>query len=173
MSDPTIVSEVAWTTRDTLYAVGIGISLLFSIISTVISIISLISSRRRDLNSFGDSERNTFDSIAKAEEDFATFNLEMLKEKEVFEAGGGSNFKMSDLNEKTFTMKACSVLNAYEIACQRYRDGKLDKVRFGKTYKARLSKVCSDPTYSPIINNGGHSYSALKKVNDELNDYEK
>lgn len=175
MSAPETIAEVAWTTRDTLYTVGISISFLFSIISTSIAIVSLNNTKKRDLNSFGDSESKIFESIMKAEEDFAQFNLTILQEKEDFESDKSNKdkiYQMSPAMTQTFNMRASMVLNVYEIACQRYLDEKLDKTRFGKTYTARLSKLCANPIYSPLIFNGGHDYSALKIVNDKLNNPE-
>ncbi|MFQ2293888.1 hypothetical protein ACK323_20535 [Aeromonas enteropelogenes] len=175
MSDPNSAVETIWTTRDILYAIGIGISLFFSIISTIISLNSLSNAKKRDLNSFGDSETKTFESIAKVEEEFAVFNAEIIKEKENFEkdpSNSGKEFTLSVAQAQLNELRACAVLNAYEIACQRYLDGKLDKTRFSKTYSARLSKVCSHAVYKPLIYNGGHEYSAIKKVNNALNDKE-
>lgn len=175
MSTP-VATEIIWTTRDTLYAIGIIISLTFSIISTVIALISLSNTKKRDLNIFGDSEAKTFESINKAESDFESFNSDILEKKNAFETdpkNNGKKFTLSKFQEDHFQVKACDVLNAYDIACQRYRDGKLDKIRFGKTYSDRIRTICSNPIYKPIIYDGSHKYSAIRKVNKELNDKEK
>lgn len=176
MSDPTTVTEAAWTTRDTLYATGIGVSLFFSIISTAISITNTLSNKKRDLNSFGDSETKTFESISKAEDEYLTFNADIINKKNEFEkdpSNSGKEFTLNDAQAEIFRVRACAVLNAYEIACQRYLDKKLDKNRFSKTYSARLSKICSHEVYMPLIYNGSHDYSALQKVNNTLNDRER
>ncbi|MDN8598389.1 hypothetical protein Q0A17_03015 [Citrobacter sp. S2-9] len=176
MSNPTAVTEVAWTLKDTLSAFGIAASLFFSIIATVISIKSFKNTRKRDLNAFGDSEFRIFEGIAKAEEDFTQFNIKILEDQIAYEGNqinNGKKFIMSIAQQQLFNVRACSVLNAYDIACQRYLDEKLDQPRFAKTYRARLSDVCSNSTYKKIIFEEGHRFSALQKVNDLLNDPER
>jgi hypothetical protein len=173
MSVPATVTE--WTTRDTLYATGIGISLLFSIISTIFSVLSFSNTKKRDLNSFGDSEIKAFELITDAEAAFLDFNNSILEEQREYESNPKNSqpYKMSEHKKGMFQSKAEAVLNAYNILCQRYLDGKLDKVRFAKSYASRIHTVCSNKNYWDILNNGSYNYSALIQVNKGLNDRER
>jgi len=106
--------------------------------------------------------------ITKAETDFAKYNAEIMKHREE----KGEDFCLSQSMKALWDVHLHNVLNTYEISCQRFRDGKLDKKRFGKTYARRITTICSSPVYGPIINASPLNYSALLKVNIELNDPE-
>lgn len=177
MAEPTTAVEAMWTLRDYLYSGGVFIA----VISASIAGYSAVKTAKRDLNSLGDSEIKTFEMIAKAEKDFAEFNAKILDKKANFDANKNDSDSDSDSDEKFTLTKADddlsnfytqSVLNAYEIACQRYLDGKLDKDRFKKTYAARLKKLCARPAYRPFIKDGDFNYSALVQVNTALNNPE-
>jgi len=60
------------------------------------------------------------------------------------------------------------ILNAYEEACMKYLDGKVDKERFKNTYVDEIRKI--------VKNNeakfGTTSYTAISKVYKEWNDLE-
>lgn len=150
------------TTRDYIYIAGVGVS----VISAIIALIAAYRTNKRDLNSLGDSELKTFEMIAKAELEFARFNMEIIEaEKESVDG-------LSQAKTMFYNALAQSVLNTYEIACQRFLDGKLDTVRFEKTYSARLKKIRSSEPYKGFIDGGNFNYSALIKVNEKLNNKE-
>lgn len=175
MVDHTTLESAAsaiWTTRDYFYAAGVSVA----VISACIAGFSAFKTSKRDLNSLGDSEIKTFEMIAKAEKDFAEFNSPLTDKIDSFNAipeNKDKGYSLSDGEKGLSKFYTQSVLNAYEIACQRFLDKKLDGERFRKTYQTRLNKLCSSPAYNPIINDGSHSYSALKKVNDKFNNPEK
>lgn len=171
MAEPTTAVEAMWTLRDYLYSGGVFIA----VISASIAGYSAVKTARRDLNSLGDSEIKTFEMIAKAEKDFAEFNAKILDKKATFDdihSDSDEKFTLTKADGDLSNFYTQSVLNAYEIACQRYLDGKLDKERFKKTYAARLKKLCARPAYRPFIENGDFNYSALVQVNKALNNPE-
>lgn len=175
MAVPQELAQAVWTTKDYWYAAGVFVAL----ISAVVSVVSAFKTYRRDLNSLGDSELKTFDQISTAELNFAKFNANILdkEEKAKFQDKNQSNiseeFKMSIGDTHLFDHYAQSVLNAYEIACQRYLDGKLDQVRFGKTYAERLKLVCKSPVYKVYLDKGDFNYAALAEVNTSFNNKER
>lgn len=63
-------------------------------------------------------------------------------------------------------------LNAYDQACQKYRDGKIDKVRFKKNYDRHIQRIGEDKDYGARIRHG-HDYAALRSVYDEWENHEK
>lgn len=147
------------TTRDWLYT----IALILSFSTMIVSIITYRKTVKRDLNAQGDSELKVYEIIAKAEKDLLEFNMKMLT---------------CDVESlPSFTLCKPSyieyMLNSYEIACQRYIDGKLDLERFKKTYQARIKKVCTNAEYSKFINTNEFNYAALSKVNTNFNNPEK
>lgn len=169
MADPvtvaTSVSSAGWTTRDCLYLAGVVISS----VSAGITVFSARMALKRDNNSLGDSEIKLFEHITACESKLVDFNVGLKKEADM----GGENYRIDDADDKKLQFLIECVLNAYDIACQRYIDGKLDKQRFRKTYSARISKVCNSALYRPVISTSGLHYSALSRVNVELNDPEK
>lgn len=165
MPDPVnTTTTIVWTIRDILYAFGAGISTLAAGVAAFCAYRTV----KRDLNSLGDSELKTLEMITKAETDFAKYNAEIMKHREE----KGEDLCLSQSMKALWDVHLHNVLNTYEISCQRFRDGKLDKKRFGKTYARRITTICSSPVYGPIINASPLNYSALLKVNIELNDPE-
>lgn len=171
MADQATTEVVVWTLRDGLYSCGVVVALA----SAAIAGFSAFKTGKRDLNSLGDSEIKTFEMIAKAEKDFAEFNASIVDEYDAFQLDKKNDGKEYELTKGKASLRGFytdSVLNAYEIACQRYLDGKLDRARFSKTYAARLKKLCSNVAYKETINNKDFNFSALTKVNKQLNDPE-
>lgn len=165
MADPTtVVVTVSWTLRDLLYTVGVGVSML----AAGVSVFSAHRTVKRDLNSLGDSELKTLEMITKSETEFAKYNADIMKAKEE----KGDDYCMSESVKALWNFHLNNVLNSYEVSCQRFRDGKMDKDRFEKTYGHRIGKVCSSPVYGPIINASPLNFSALLKTNIQFNDPE-
>ncbi|HHT7564041.1 hypothetical protein [Raoultella ornithinolytica] len=167
------LAQAVWTTKDYWYAAGVFVAL----ISAFVAVVSAFKTYRRDLNSLGDSELKTFDQISAAELDFAKFNAKILDREAEFQAANQSNssakFSMSIGDECLFDHYSQSVLNAYEIACQRYLDKKLDQVRFEKTYADRLKLVCKNTVYKIHLDKGDFNYAALNEVNTLFNNRER
>jgi hypothetical protein len=56
-----------------------------------------------------------------------------------------------------------SHLNAYEFACAKFLDHKIDKARFKKTYQSALRQIMRTPLFLEHINQYDN-YSAIKRV---------
>ncbi|HFE3442989.1 TPA: hypothetical protein ACF3I9_004456 [Klebsiella aerogenes] len=65
-------------------------------------------------------------------------------------------------------------LNAFDIACQRYLDGKLDQARFRKTYRNRIAELFDDKKqYKAFLSDGSSTkYHALHEVQRQFNNSE-
>ena len=148
------------------------VSVLGAIVAVAAALISYFSYRatvrrdekgeQRDLNAQGDSELKLYEIVAKAEKDAVDFNLKiMLSSDDEIEA-------LKDAHPAYIQY----MLNSYDIGCQRYLDGKLDKERFKKTYRQRIAQLYGNQLYLPFLTSGTYKYSALDKVNKELNDQE-
>lgn len=68
-----------------------------------------------------------------------------------------------ELYRKNFNAATQTLINYYDSACSKYTDGKVDKVRFKKSYKNEIRKLVEnkdlneyfDPltsSYKPILN---------------------
>jgi Rps23 Pro-64 3,4-dihydroxylase Tpa1-like proline 4-hydroxylase len=59
-------------------------------------------------------------------------------------------------------------LNAYNEACQKYLDRKVDLKRFRKTYFTELVELKRNDTYKPYLDERAEFYQALFKVYNSL-----
>jgi len=171
MADPAIMAAAVaqaasgeWTIRELMYAGGVGVA----VISASIASYSAWLAVRRDLNSLGDSEIKLYELISKSVFEFSKFQIE-LREKTEQE---GEKFKISKADSTLLDLHIETVLNAYDIACQRYVDGKLDEDRFASTYQSVIRKLYENPLYQPVLAKRTLQYSALNRVNSLLNDPE-
>jgi hypothetical protein len=68
-------------------------------------------------------------------------------------------------------------LNAYEDACAKYIDNKIDRVRFKKMYVHEIQKLCEcdaeHPHYSLMNPEGASKFQAIWKVYREWHHHEK
>lgn len=150
------------------------ISLGISVISLLISGATYFAASHRDKNALGVSEENTYSKIQDAEDARADFSMDVSIKAETWQqANPQQKYTMSTAEQKMEDHKIERVLNAYDIACQRYIDKKLDRTRFRRTYSERIKKICNNADFQRIKNRTTHSYTALNQVNDELNNPEK
>ncbi len=140
-----------WTIKDYTYLAAVLISGLMFFLAY-----------RRDKNSQGDSELKLFEIITKAEKDWVDLNVRITL------APNDEALALGDVR----IPYAQYVLNSYDMGCQRYLDGKLDKKRFSKTYKVRIHQLYSDADFKPLLGGGDFKYAALDKVHRILNNQE-
>jgi hypothetical protein len=77
--------------------------------------------------------------------------------------------RRKELEESIIGIVDQEILNAYEEACMKYLDGKVDKERFKKTYIVEIRNVVKK--YEAKLG-ASTSYTAISKVNKEWNDLE-
>lgn len=65
------------------------------------------------------------------------------------------------------------VLNAYDEACAKYNDKKVEKVRFKKMYLHEIRQLVESDEYKDRYASLQSRYGATKKVYDEWNNLEK
>lgn len=171
MADPVSTSEVIvgaasynWAFKDWVYLAGVSVS----VISASIAAFSAWMTARRDLNSLGDSEIKIYELISKAVFESAKFQMKLKEQADK----GGTEYKISNADNSLLNVYLEAVLNAYDIACQRFLDKKLDEQRFAATYQKAIGKLFDNPLYKNILDARKLQYSALNKVNNLLNDNE-
>jgi len=64
-------------------------------------------------------------------------------------------------------------LNAYEEACAKYIDKKIDKIRFKKTYKSDIKKLVERSDLKQYFDGVTSEYKAILKLYDEWENLEK
>lgn len=75
------------------------------------------------------------------------------------------------LLKKVFEARDERLVNAYDHACQKYIDGKVDKTRFKKAWQREIRNIVK--SHGPLFNNVDTSYPAIVKVFKEWEDPEK
>lgn len=122
------------------------ISIIVSGISIVIAIYAAVSSRKTsnkaNLISMGTLENSLRDLISQSRrnmEDKGLF-ISTLKVKKT-EDFDKEERKQFEIIRKAYSSAVEDWLNAYEEACAKYLDGKVDKERFRKTYKQEITNI--------------------------------
>ena len=74
---------------------------------------------------------------------------------------------------KHFDLAIENNLNAYEEACAKYLDNKVDKVRFKKTYISEIRQVVENVELKKYFDAVSSKYKAILKVYYEWENHEK
>lgn len=78
-----------------------------------------------------------------------------------------------DIQQRVFDSRVESNINAYEEACTKYLDGKIDRVRFHKNYNVEIRQLVEKPSLHKYFNSVSSNYKAIIKVYTEWNNFEK
>jgi len=81
--------------------------------------------------------------------------------------------KTLDIYIKTLHSEIENNINAYEEACMKYLDGKIDTVRFKKSYFTELRQLVEHEKYKKYFDGVSSRYKAILKVYDEWFNLEK
>lgn len=76
------------------------------------------------------------------------------------------------LYRKNFNAATQTLMNYYDSACSKYIDGKVDKVRFKKTYKNEIRKLLENKDLQEYFNPLTSSYKPILNVYDEWENLE-
>ena len=95
-----------------------------------------------------------------------------LKEKEKGNSLTSDEKINLPIYEKQYNNARQEYLNAYEEACMKYIDGKIDKERFKKTYIVELRNIVGSDSLKQYIDSTSSPYNAIKKVYNEWNNFE-
>jgi len=143
--------------------VAIGIS----IAGLVISIISIIKSHYAHKITQGQIELNIHQLLNQTKKDVMEVAL-LIAEKCSDDVDGTNKLLSKALdtaNERN--------LNAYEEACAKYLDKKVDKERFKKNYHVEIRQLVENENNKSKFDANTSHYKAILKVYDEWNNYEK
>lgn len=97
---------------------------------------------------------------------FININLEIIK------LSIDGNEELTKIRDNLTQMSLQEILNAYEVACMKYLDEKIDTERFQKTYSQEVRQIFENPSYTPLLSKT-NSFHALKKVNDKWHNPER
>lgn len=138
------------------------ITIILSIIATIISIYNLFSYKEDKKRNFGQSEIEVRNMINSSQMHFEEIIYNKL----------GKKLTNDEEEEYQLLIKSSKerVKNVYEEACMKYLDGKVDKVRFKKTYNREIRQLVEEnqEDYKEVKN----IYEATLKVYKEWNNKE-
>lgn len=132
-----------------------SLSLLLSLISLILSAVNMLKIERI---SYGEFELSIRESISSAKNKVA----EAIK----------NSTDNNPYNSQIVKFAIEELLNAYEEACAKYIDKKVDKKRFKKMFSDEIKKVVESNDLAKFFQFGS-KYEAIKKVYNKWFDLEK
>lgn len=147
------------------------VSIIAIIVPTIISVVSMgisINSNNRskeiekinsDLMS-GQVELQIREMIFSAQKNFSDIGKEVIPDKD------------EEFNTKLLNMSLEMVCNAYDEACAKYLDGKVDKKRFRNNYYTEIKKLVENKDTKPYYDTIDSKFQATIKVYKEWNNLE-
>jgi len=163
-----------------------GVSALFALGSLIVSIISLVKSNSVSKLTLNKSEIQNMISMANLELSVSerisnsrdkvgdiTMIISPLIGKKKTGKLSDSELNTLEAQKKVLDSAIENNINSYEDACSKYIDGKIDKIRFKKTYNTEIRQLVERKNLENYFNPITSSYKAVLKVYDEWNNLEK
>ncbi len=148
------------------------VSIGLSIISILIALFAFLKSNKltKEYNSLvaGQSELQINERISDTKNQMVQISLKMPEESKLVK-----NPELKERYKKAMEAAIEDNLNAYEEACAKYIDSKVDKKRFEKTYRIEIRNLVEDANYKKYFDSITSRYKAILKVYKEWEDMEK
>lgn len=144
-------------------------SILIAIASFIFSLVAFFSSKRTAVAQIelyiNERITNTKEKVSEQASAIAPFKAKQsLSEEEK---------RLLGFHEKIFSSAVENNLNAYEEACAKYLDKKVDCERFKKIYKKEIRQLVEDKNLKKYFDAVSSSYKAILKVYAEWENLEK
>lgn len=137
------------------------ITLALGISSTVTAVATILLSHRYNKLVQGQVEIQIRERITNARIRYENLTIEHQK-----------NLK-DELIQGVFNSSKEEFLNAYDEACQKYLDKKVDRKRFKKSYSNEIQSIVKNPAFKSEFDSRSTPYQATVKVHDEWFNLEK
>lgn len=158
-------------TKEILMIVGTAVSVCFGIISVV----AAMYSRRIAMGQAETGLRASIRLTRQAVRDLTIRIGEVLDGANPNKLTAEQRRRLQPL-DKAFREAVEDNLNAYEDACAKYRDKKIDRVRFKKMYIDEIRNLCIEkegPIHDLMHPEGASKFQAIWKVYREWHIHEK
>ncbi len=142
------------------------VAVVFSSIGLLISIISIVRANSAHKIAQGQIELNIHQLLNQTKKDVMDITI-VIAEKcsnDDQDMKGVLTQALNTANERN--------LNAYEEACAKYLDNKVDKERFRKNYHIEIRQLVEDANNKDKFDATTSPYKAILKVYKEWNDLE-
>ena len=142
------------------------LTLVIAGLSALVAIISAVYASKANRFANASVELSLYNTINSTKEKImdCTESMEELLAKKNLTA---DEKRLLDLKQKRFNVAIENNLNAYEEACAKYRDGKIDRKRFRKMYSAEIHKIINDKNLSKYYDDVKSKYQATIEVYKE------
>lgn len=147
----------------TLYQI---VAIIISSIGLLISIISIVRANNAHKIAQGQIELNIHQLLNQTKKDVMDISITIA------EKCSDNQQDMKDALNKAFRTATERNLNAYEEACAKYLDNKIDKERFKKSYNIEIRQLVEDSNNKDKFDATTSHYKAILKVYNEWNDLE-
>ncbi|WP_143485914.1 hypothetical protein [Pseudomonas sp. PA15(2017)] len=87
--------------------------------------------------------------------------------KEKANALSSEDVEALSLYRKNFNAATQTLINYYDSACSKYADGKVDKIRFRKTYKTEIRRLVENEDLQEYFNPLTSSYKPILNIYKE------
>lgn len=134
---------------------------IIAIISLIISIVSLFKSHKANKVAEGEIEISIYQMINQTKKDVLDITLTIAKSSE---NNGILNHALKTARESNF--------NAYEEACAKYLDNKVDKERFKRNYHLEIRQLVTDENNKDYFDATTSAYRCILKVYNKWNNLE-
>lgn len=142
------------------------IAVVISSIGLLISIISILKANAAHKIAQGQIELNIHQLLNQTKKDVMDITIVIAEKcsRDDQDMKGVLNQALNTANERN--------LNAYEEACAKYLDNKVDKDRFKKNYHIEIRQLVEDDNNKNKFDATTSPYKAILKVYKEWNDFE-
>ena len=142
------------------------IAVAISVIGLALSVWSTIKARSAHKIAQGQIELNIHQLLTQAKKDEMEISI-LIAEK-----CSNDNSEMKTIILSALDTAVERTLNAYEEACAKYLDGKVDKERFKKNYHIEIRQLVENKNHKKHFDSTTSAYKAILKVYKEWNDFE-
>ncbi|MCG8828982.1 hypothetical protein G1J88_11385 [Tenacibaculum dicentrarchi] len=162
-------------------------SALFAFGSLIVAIIALVKSNLfsqnsmnkseiQNLISMGNLELSTSERISNSRDKVGDITMIMSPLISKKKSGNLTSDEVFTLEAQTKVLDSAieNNINAYEEACSKYIDGKIDRERFKKSYNTEIRQLVENANLnSSYFNPLTSKFKAILKIYDEWNNLEK
>lgn len=141
-------------------------SAILSSMSIIIALFAFASARSAAKSASASIEFSTYNAITSAKKQImdCSESMELLLVKDQLSA---DEKKLLDIRKERFNVAIENYLNSYQEGCAKYRDNKIDRTRFRKTYFFEIQKIVENKNYKEYFNPVTSKYKDILKVYDE------
>jgi hypothetical protein len=164
-------------TKEILMLTGTIVSVVFGVISIIFGVLSILGARASRKTAMGQAETSLRASIRvtrQAVRDLAIKIGEVIDGTAQSKLTSEQKRKLEAL-DKPFREAVEDNLNAYEDACAKYLDNKIDRERFKKMYVEEIRNLCVEkqgPVADLMHPEGTSKFQAIWKVYREWHVHE-